>query len=196
MKKLLFITIAPLSVLSLNVALANTAKPQPEPSAPWNEHTGFYAEINGGSNFYAGILPTSEGTFSSAGFQGVGWNANLGYFFTHHFALEGGSMQNYAKLDFDEGDNLSGHLNIPYLTTRFNVPIGDKFSFVAKAGLMAVWATDDENHENTATLVLPFTGIGLSYALTPNLETSVQYQGAVYGVVNLGLVSAGLTYHF
>ncbi len=196
MKKLLFATIIPLTVLSVHSVLANTAKAQPEPPTPWNQHTGFYAEINVGSNLYAGVLPTSEGTFSSAGFQGVGYNANLGYFFNHTFALEGGFMQNYAKLDFDEGDNLSGHLNVPYITTRFDVPMGDKFSLIFKAGLLAVWATDDVNHESTATLVLPYTGVGLGYALTSKLEASVQYQGALYGVVNMGLLSAGLTYHF
>lgn len=196
MKKILLATIIPLSVLSLHCALANTAKAQPEPATPWNQHTGFYAEFNTGPNFYVGVLATDDGTFSSSGFHGLGWNANLGYYFTHNFALEAGFMQNYGTFNVNDDDNVSAHTNLPYLTTRFTVPMGDKWAFIAKAGLMYAWVTEDDNNENTGKIVLPFTGLGFSYAITPKLEASVQAQGALYGVINLGLLSAGLTYHF
>ena len=38
-------------------------------------------------------------------------------------------------------------------------------------------------------------GIGWSYAITPNVEFSLQYQGAVYIIVGYGAVTAGITYH-
>ncbi len=196
MKKVLLTSLIPLFVFGAQYAMASSLTTQPQPLTPWNEHTGFYTEINAGPNLYAGVLISGDSTFSSSGFQGAGWNANLGYFFNHNFAMEAGFMQNYAKFDLDQGDNLSGHTNMPYITTRFSVPMGDQFSFIAKVGLMDVWVTDDTDKENTSSLILPFTGVGISYAITPKLEASVQYQGALYGVVNLGLLSVGLTYHF
>lgn len=138
----------------------------------WNRHIGPYSEINLGTNlFYSG----------HAAALGLGWSAAIGNHFNNIFALEAGFMQNYAG---------SCHTNIPYLTTRFDVPIVDKVNFIGKLG--AMYASE----KNLGGIVLPYVGIGASYSLTPKVDFQVQYQGAVYGSAGAGLLSAGLTYHF
>lgn len=149
----------------------------------WNRHLGPYAEINLGTNlYYAGII-SSSGTCHSAGIEGIGWSIAAGNHFTNIFALEAGFMQNYLH------DNYS-HTNVPYLTTRFDVPVVDRINFIGKLGAMYASAP------TKGGIVLPYVGIGSSYALTPKVDFQVQYQGAVYGIAGAGLVSAGLTYHF
>ena len=66
------------------------------------------------------------------------------------------------------------------------MPFGDRFSFIGKLGAMAP----------QVSILLPFTGMGLSYAVTKKVDLSLQYQGAVYGIAGAGLAGVGFTYHF
>lgn len=150
----------------------------------WNEHKGAYAELNAGTNaYYLGII-SSEGNTSGSGIIGTGLNAAIGYNFTPIFALEGGFT--YAFADVNNGEKI----DVPYVTTRFTAPIGNRLSFIGKVGLMVPYVP------NEGGMVLPYTGVGFGYALTKNLEANVQYQGAIYGIAGAGLLGLGLTYHF
>ena len=147
----------------------------------WNQHNGSYAELNIGTNaYYLGIL-SSHGAFGGGGLIGEGWSGDLGYNFTNTFALEAGFMQNFVDFNLDRGA-----LNTPYATTRFSLPLGERFSLIGKLGAMAP----------QAAIVLPYTGIGVSYAVTKNVDLNLQYQGAIYGIAGAGLAGVGLTYHF
>lgn len=196
-------------LLCAHLAYANTEG--------WNEHTGFFVEGNVGGNAYLTAIAVSDDTFSHAGVYGMGWSAALGYKFTEGFGLEAGFMQNYAEYDLedddddddddhfgrdddDEEENVAGNTNIPYAAMRFTFPIGDQFAILAKLGAMHVSIDVDDEEEaddvDDAYIVLPFTGVGVSYAVTPEVELLVQYQGAIYGIVNAGLLSGGVVYNF
>jgi opacity protein-like surface antigen len=181
----------------------------------WNEHTGFFVEGNVGGNAYLTAIAVNDDTFSHAGVHGMGWSAALGYKFTEGFGLEAGFMQNYAEFDLEEDDddddddrfnddddeeNVSGNTNIPYAAMRFAFPIGDQFAILAKLGAMhvSIDTEDDEEADDVddAYIVLPYTGVGVSYAITPEVELLLQYQGAIYGIVNAGLLSGGVAYNF
>ena len=150
----------------------------------WNEHKGNYAELVGGTNaYYLGIL-SSRGSVGGAGVTGAGWAGALGYNFTNTFGLEAGLMQNFVDL------NGGGYVISPYTTTRFTLPIGQRFSFIGKLGLMAPFVPEEGG------IVLPYTGVGFSYAATKNLDFTLQYQGAFYVIAGAGLLGAGITYHF
>lgn len=174
MKKLAFL------LLFLGILLSAHASP--------NQHTGPYGEINLGINHYSWyFFPFASDT------RGFGWNAAAGYNFTSIFALEGGFMQNYLQgyTSNSDGSEIvrTNHINVPYTAMRFSAPIGERFALLGKLGVMA------PNRAGQGK-ILPYVGIGMSYALTDKLDVTAQYQGAVYGFFNAGLVSGGLTYHF
>ncbi len=152
-----------------------------------NQHIGNYAEINAGTNLYYWGLVSSHGSGSSAGIKGMGWSAALGHFITPTFGLEAGFMQNYAKATLNNHTN--SHLNVPYATTRFNVPMNDRFSFIGKLGLGFPFSGGNG-------VLVPYTGVGFSYAVNKNIDITTQYQGLVLGIVGAGLLSLGVTYHF
>lgn len=152
-----------------------------------NQHVGNYAEINFGTNLYYFGIFSSHGSGSNAGVNGAGLNIALGHLMTPGFALEAGFMQNYINANVDNTD--TSHLNVPYATTRFNVPIDDRFSFIGKLGLGYAFAKGNG-------VLLPYTGIGFSYALNKDIDITTQYQGLVLGIAGAGLLSLGVTYHF
>jgi hypothetical protein len=194
MKRLILLGITMGTMMSIQVSLAGDVNTLAEP--PFNEHQGFYAEVNAGPNIYMGTLVINGTTNSTSGSQGAGWSAAVGYNFKPRFGVEGGFMQNYAEYDTDDNEHVEAHTNIPYVAMRFTVPLGQRAAFIAKLGGMYPFVTDTENNDTTGGFLLPYTGVGFSYALTRQLDMSVQYQGAIYGIVNAGLMSAGLTYHF
>ena len=192
------------SSLSLATTANAAALTQIQPS---NTPPKVYVEVTGGINaYYLGIFSTnSDSNTAHAGTGGYGWSAALGYSFTPYVAIEGGFMQNYITIDTkNEGNKKQNtyHTNVPYVTTQFSVPIGTHVEFISKVGLMMPFGTvntaeDDEPPKNeTFGVVLPFTGLGLGYKITPALEINIQYQGAVYGIVGGGLLSGGLDYRF
>ncbi len=170
------------------------------PQQPLNQHIGFYAEADVGANVYTGVLVTNTDTWSSSGVNGWGWNGAFGYAFGPHFGLEAGFMQNYGHYDINDEDNAEGHTNIPYAAMRFALPLGDRVALFFKLGGMYASVEGSNSSSGTSgesdSLALPFTGIGASYALTSKIDLTAQYQGALYGVINGGLLGLGLTYHF
>ncbi len=166
----------------------------------WNRHEGPYAEMNLGTGFaYLGILSGTAGiaddyNVSTYGINGFSWVGALGYSFTPHHAAEGGFGQWYSDFeDVDYYDTISTHLNFGYLAWRGTLPIKDRYAVFVKLGGMLL------NGSDTSTdrwLLRPFTGIGMSYAVTPELELNIQYQGAVYAIYGAGALTAGATYRF
>ncbi len=162
----------------------------------WNRHQGFFGELNLGTNLYYLGMVTSEGEAASSGFHGFGWSIAGGYSFKPTHAIEAGFMQNYARYIDDSTSldlKISTNTNIAYLAWRGTIPIRDRFAFFGKLGAMLISIPDTD--EDT-WVVLPYTGLGLSYALTQNIEINLQYQGAVYLIVGAGALTGGITYHF
>lgn len=112
------------------------------------------------------------------------------------FAVELGFMQNFLDVDADAdgADDVSTHLNVPWLAARWDIPVKDRWAFIAKVGLMVISVADADADDPIPAL--PFVGFGGSYAITPDLTLTVQYQGAVFIVAGAGLLSAGIGYHF
>ena len=165
---------------------------------PWNEHNGWYVEGTGGTNlFYIAIFSTGADA-SASGFSGGGWSGAAGYAFKSNFSAEVGFMQNFLKFDGEDSDGddktFSTHLNVPYVTARWDVPVFERFAFIAKIGLM--FPSIAEKSVDAPVPALPFVGFGASYAITEKIDINFQYQGGVYIVVGAGLMSLGATYHF
>lgn len=192
------------SLLIAQGALAST------PSLPSiaNQHAHqIYVEGSGGSTlYYAGVFSSHE-NYQTAGLKGYGWNGNIGYNFTNVTAIEGGFMQNYANQTYsDDGikHQQTLHANLPYISARFNVPLGHHFTFIAKTGAMYAYTSikrgPDQDHPVAKTetdgMVLPYVGLGVGYSVNKHIEITSQYQGAVYGIAGAGLLSGGMTYHF
>ncbi|GEM_PF-5600312 len=152
----------------------------------------YYVEANLGSNlFYA----PGEQSLSS-GLHGIGYAAAAGYYYGDTSSLEVGIMQSTAKYkDDDDNEEKSGTFTAPYATFRFNTPIGKKTTLITKLGAMYVHLNADEDDVHVSS-ILPFTGIGLGYAVNDNLELNIQYQGAVYVIAGFGLLTGGVSYHF
>lgn len=187
--------------LATQLALAGEAQDE----QPWNRHEGPYAEMNLGTGLaYFGVI-TSETDTSDAGINGFSWVGALGYSFTPHHAVEGGFGQWYTEFENDDEymdekgniqvrvEEVETQLNFGYLAWRGTVPIKDRFAFFGKLGGMFISIPDTDEE---AWMILPYSGIGLSYAVTPQLELNVQYQGAVYVLAGAGAVTAGVTYRF
>lgn len=164
LNKLVLIALCALSTSSFAAVLANNGK-------------GFYVGAGAGTN-----ILTWGGYGTSGGFA---WNANAGYQFNRHFALEGGFTQHY----------MSGidNLNSVALLAKGIIPFGQSgFSLFGKIGPSYLISA------GTASL---HGGLGAAYAVTPSLEVNTQIQGDLVGKVygdNLGVgaLTAGLTYHF
>lgn len=196
--KLIATSIIAASALMLSgTALANSH----QSNHAWNQHpNSWYGEFNLGTNlYYIAAFDSSSGSTEHHGFQGWGWSGAIGRQFSGNWGVELGFMQNYAKFKDDSGDFAKAHTNIPYLAARYSLPIKQRASFIAKLGVMYASAAagfDSTDHASSPSLTLPFIGLGFGYAITPNIDATVQYQGIVLGIAGAGLFSAGITYHF
>ncbi len=144
----------------------------------FNRHTGFYASANVGTNIAYILLGPNSDTYG-----GFSWSANAGYSFTPYIGLEVGFIQGYVP-DLPKA-------NIPYLTARFNIPIGQRFSLIAKFGIEDIYAKQFHHGDVGA-----FMGLGASYAITRHIAVDVTCQGAEEYIVGIGSMSGGVTYNF
>lgn len=145
-----------------------------------------FAEPHNSGNYIEGNVGTLYATVSFWGdtytqFGSVGANVNLGHQFMPYFATEVG-YTNYGASSLNMVD-LAAKLILP-----FNVN-GNDFSVFAKAGPAYGFSPDDSGF-------IPFAGIGAGYSVNQNLDVTLQAQGVSEGFFSLGLLSAGLTYHF
>lgn len=113
-------------------------------------------------------------------FDNLGFNANLGYQLTPNLATEVG-YTNY-------GNALNNVDAAVKVILPFTI-IGNDFSVFAKAGPSFVF----KGHSKAYT---PLVGLGASYSLSHDLDTTFQVQSVTQGNFNLGLASVGFTYHF
>ena len=191
---------------------------------PFNQHQGWYGEVTAGTNFYSinvsgstsGKAGQTESYFRS-GFKDNGFSFAGGYTFKPDgISLEGGFFRNnFTGVDVTATDgtgspltiSANAHANTAYLAARWDIAIGNRFAFIPKIGGMyvsipnvSVSTTQNGKHYSGTldglSVVLPFVGLGASYSITNQLALTLQYQGAVYAVVNFGLASVGLDYHF
>ena len=183
------------------------------------QRQGWYGEATVGTGVFALALVTTFGTFTKAGSGGIGGTVALGYqFHPGGVALEGGLIRWYGEAT--ETSNRAGPdkkqiqlqttptFSVPYLAVRWDLPVfNSKLSFIPKLGVMAPtllsadYSKIENNvkytyHEDGASLVLPLMGIGLGYNLSPHTNLALEYQGLMAGLVNVGFLSAGITFHF
>jgi len=172
-------TLTSLTLMAALISASVASGAVAEPAQPHNAYHGPYVEFSAGKFFYF------FGSPSDSGLLGNGWNANMGYFFTRKVGVEAGL--------FLREPYRWQSVYFPYAAVRFNAPLTDRLSFIGKLGVMMPFSSVSYQSKTKA---LPYTGIGLGYALSKKIELSVQYQGSVYGIVDVGLLSVGLTYHF
>ncbi len=152
---------------------------------------GAYAEVNLG---WADASQMPDSLFEpsvTVHASGPGANANLGYQFNRFFAAEAGYTYYAKDINLSLGD----------AAVKGILPVGDNFSLFAKLGGSYVGGSLALYAKGKAPGASVFYGAGAAYAITPALDINLQYQGASNdflpgGVVTVGLVSAGLTYHF
>jgi opacity protein-like surface antigen len=191
MKKLSF-SIAGIALLTSVMATA-----QPEQNL--NRHTGPYVEGNLGTNLYSAGMASSKSNTITGGITGYSWNVAAGYNMNTWFGLEGGFTRSSIKVDYDQHDSHYQSINAPYATMRFTAPIDQRFSLIGKLGVMYANGSPEHPHDSAggnAGIVIPYVGIGAGYAITPKVDITAQYQGALYGLVNGGALTGGVTYHF
>lgn len=166
--KLKTIRLAVIAALLASVSLTTAATP----------HTkGGYIEANIGTLYASINLFGYE--FSQLG--SIGLNTNAGYQFSQNLALEMG----YTNYGVSSLNNIDGALKV-----IFPFELGNKdASLFVKAGPAFIFTND-------GSTITPFLGVGASYALTDKVDATLQAQGISEGFFSLGLISAGLTYHF
>jgi len=157
---------------------ALAAAPVKKPVNPvYNRHHGVYVDINVGTTIY------HENVFGDIGGRaGFSWNLNVGYQFIPYFAAEVGITQYLF-----EGVAAVHGIDV---AAKGILPIGDRFALFAKLGVI------DYLGPFGISLTAPYVGLGMSYAVTPKLDVTVQAQGGVRSYAQFGNVTAGLSYHF
>ncbi len=178
-----------------------------EQDKAWNRHEGFYAEAGLGTGWDGwGVEMKSE----SNPFSTFAWIGALGYSFTANHAIELGFGQwpdedfvdeDRSSISFEGGsavyterlEYVSGAFNLGYLAWRGTVPFLDRWAFFGKVGLTVM---DIPGGENGGTQVGLFTGLGVSYAVTPRIDLRLQSQGGLSGEAYAGMLTFGAGYHF
>lgn len=121
--------------------------------------------------------------FSHTSVGGLGENVNIGYQFNPFAALEVGG----SYYDFNNNKHTNNGLGVADLVFKGIVPLTERAALFAKAG----GGLASKGVGGTF-----YAGVGASYAVTQNLDVSIQMNGPILGIVNVGLISAGLSYHF
>lgn len=148
-------------------------------SEDYYPQSGPYADLSAGptvtNNNLLGIEVNS--------FSGATLNASLGYQFNPYFAVEAG----YNPFLLRQGKYLNGAV----AATKLILPFGQqqRMHLFAKLGAIGLLSSKD----SAATI---FAGVGAGYRVTQRLDFNMQLQGAIAGFVNIGTLSAGITYHF
>ena len=150
----------------------------------YNKHTGFYVSGNIGSIADRESVDLFSFHITHASMGGYGLNGIVGYQINPYLAPEAGVSyyRRYGEEVMVYDAVLKGILPI---STRFNLN-----------GKLGVGSYSSHNESQT----VPYLGLGLGYALTPNLDIDFSMQGSYidFGIATAGLalVSGGLTYHF
>ncbi|UJF22196.1 porin family protein [Shewanella sp. OMA3-2] len=182
MKKLSFITLPLLSLLSLPVMAEN-------------DHTGFY--VGGAVNKVEFKVDDSE--------KETGLGIYGGYNFNHWFGLEA-NLFTSGNLGEDEFDVVAGAFTV---TPKFTLQFNDTFSGYAKIGLASMaLAIDTPDADTTFSGVGITYGVGLNASVTESLNIRLSYdvtsgdlESDDYGWINdldseIKQLALGLHYQF
>ncbi|MEK6731528.1 MAG: hypothetical protein AABY34_05060 [Pseudomonadota bacterium] len=175
-------------------------------------HQGWYTEAGAGTNaYYLGVFSTAgDRSATQSGIIGFGTNIGAGYQFNPNgVAAEGGLLFGRIERQIKFSDNstatVDANVYAPYFTARWSIPLYGAFSFVPKLGVMfadiptvdsTYSKTNEKAREKGGGVVLPFVGLGISASVNQSLDVTLQYQGAVYGIIGAGPVTLGLRYYF
>ena len=171
-----------------------------------------YSYMSAGVGTFAGVLNMSTSTSLNYQVQngGIGLFLSYGKQATPNFAYEldailghfdytdtsGSTKDDYsvngiligpalkAVLHFDHRVFLSGKVGVGFFGVQ-----GDATSTPKTGG-------PSSTSTKSSTILLPFDGITLGYSINHNTDVQLDYSGLLYGVVNAGLVSLGMTHHF
>ncbi|MFO8083469.1 MAG: outer membrane beta-barrel protein [Desulfobacterales bacterium] len=160
----------------------------------FNRHLGPFAEASAGYTYGWASGEIAGSDFAEGAAIGFGWSIGGGYMFKDWIGAEAGYLQFNPKVEADgyEPEVTVGGL---YLTSRFNIPVKERFSVVLKAGVMSLSLSEDE-YDDAVSTGAPFTGIGIGYALTEKIDLRAQFQGPNFIFIGAGVLSAAVTYHF
>lgn len=160
----------------------------------FNRHLGPFAEASAGYTYAWASGEIAGSDFAEGAAVGFGWSIGGGYMFKDWVGAEAGYLQFNPEV---EAGSLEPEVTVGglYLTSRFNIPVKDRFSVVLKAGVMSLSVSEDE-YDDAVSTGAPFTGIGIGYALTEKIDLRVQFQGPNLIFLGAGVLSGGVTYHF
>ena len=78
---------------------------------------------------------------------------------------------------------------------RWLFPIGERANFYTKLGA-GEYREKEEGKIDEEKRFTPYDGIGFSYALNKKVDLGISYKGALLILIDNGVVSGNLTYHF
>lgn len=168
MKRLSFRKLTAIALATLSISSAYAAV----------HESGAYLDLNAGVTYETIYL----WGYHYDAFGNVGLNTNLGYQFNRYFAAEAG----YTAYEED------GVLNNIDLAIKGILPISEgehPVSLFGKIGPAYLFKGGD----STGALLV---GIGGAYQMTDKVDFTLQAQGVTQGFFSLGLLSAGISYHF
>lgn len=102
--------------------------------------------------------------------SGVAYGINGGYNFTNYFGVEG-QVNRDSNIKFDDTNSTVKTYDADVLADGY-YPINSKFDLVGKAGLAYVRSNVSSTSEH---FYRPKAVVGVSYAVTSNVSTSVTY---------------------
>lgn len=138
---------------------------------------GVYLEGDVGSNYaHIDFLDKRSSSFDS---MGVG--VIIGYQFNTTAAMEAG----YTYYGSTKIKSINAALKgiMPFTSGE------NDFNIFGKIGIANLYTSDDHS-------VLPYIGLGAGYILSPEWDVNIQAQGGTTMYKGIGLLSAGMAYHF
>jgi len=174
MKKLVSLGVITAGLLVAQMSMA--APKSPDVNKAFNHHKGLYAEINGGGFFFSNDLFNINTHLS-----GFLLNGTVGYQFNSYFAIEAGYNQFFANRDSLGGVDVA---------IKGILPVGKRVSLSAKLGGMRFMPKAQDNN------IYPYVGLGVAYAVTKNLDVTVQSDLLYIPWASTLMTTGGLTYHF
>ncbi len=188
-------------------APAATAQAQTPITTRPNYHQGYY--MQGGVGTYAGFVDYSTDMRYTGAHGGVGGLFAAGYQTGPHFGIEMDALYGHFSVNDKEiggNDSVSANGLLVGPAIKGIATLGNHFYLTGRLGVgyLGIWENDNiktgtpiDNHDKVSgSLVVPFDGIGMGYAVTNHLDINLNYTGELLLIANAGLVSAGVTYHF
>ncbi len=152
-----------------------------------NQHTGWFASM--GVGIKANFLPVLRNSATFDNSQAA--ILTIGNFISPRFAWELDALNG----NFFDPNNDREDVDFYGGSLRWLFPIGDRANFYTKLGAGEYHEKEPASSLNEKRFT-PYDGIGFSYALNKKVDLGISYQGAILLIVDEGVVSGNLTYHF